>query len=242
MSVLETHFDDLEEQYPDTIRKLPVVAWGLMPQYIRWEAEKNLMDIYSEYYERCFWTWKSNVRYDIELMCKTANEIEVAFVRAMIEDESYRVEESSKRLFPYLPEDEQRILKQVGDGFISYLHKRLQKLEPRQEMPKELNTDNAKAIFDKAERAGLISMNGQQYNWNKTNENTYQLLAYFCEKMSQYLKLSKKNDKNCNPTTSWRPFELLFGISNIKGYKNDWMKAEIHFLPNGHERIDALFE
>ena len=202
-----------------------------------------MKDIYSEYYGRCFEAWKSNVRYDIELMQKSANEIEAAFVRAMIEDESYRVEESSKRLFPYLPEDEQRILKQVGDGFISYLQKRLQELEPQQEIPKELNSDKAKVIFDKAERAGFISKNGQLYQWNKSTENTYQLLAYFCERMSQYLNLSKRiKNKQGEPTTSWKPFEKLFGVENLISYKNDWLKVYTTFTPNGYERIDVLFE
>jgi hypothetical protein len=244
LSVITTHFYDLkeDEQYTSIIRKLPVVAWGLLQQYIRWEVEKNLKDIYSEYYGRCFEVWKSNVRYDIELMRKSSNEIEAAFIRVMIEDESYRVEESSKRLFPYLPEDEQRILKQVGDGFIAYLHERLKELEPQQEIPEELNSDKAKVIFDRAEQAGLISKNGQQYRWNKSTVNTYQLLAYFCEKMSQYLNLNNRiKNKEGEPMTSWKPFEKLFGVEKLIRYKNDWLKVNTKFTPNGYERIDLLF-
>ena len=106
--------------------------------------------------------------------------------------------------------------------------------------PKELNNDKVKKIFDKAEQAEFISKNGSLYKWNKSNENTYQLLAYFCEKMSQFLNLGK-TDANGNPTTSWKPFERLFGIDNIKGYKNDWLRINLTFNPVGYEKIDALF-
>lgn len=109
-------------------------------------------------------------------------------------------------------------------------------------LPKELDNDKAKTIFDKAEKEGFIIKNGNLYKWNKTNENTYQLLSYFCEKMSRYLNLSKKLDKYGNPTTSWKPFEKLFGVKNLISYKNDWLKYNTKFEPNGYERIDALFE
>lgn len=107
-------------------------------------------------------------------------------------------------------------------------------------LPKELDNDKAKALFDKAERSEFISKNGSLYKWNKSKENTYQLLAYFCEKMSQFLNLGK-TDANGNPTTSWKPFERLFGIDNIKGYKNDWLRINLTFNPVGYEKIDALF-
>ena len=244
LSVITAHFNDLkeEEQYTSIIRKLPVVSWGLLPQYIRWEVEKNLKDIYSEYYGRCFEVWKSNVRYDIELMRKSANEIEAAFIRVMIEDESYRIEESSKRLFPYLPEDEQRILKQVGDGFIAYLQDRIKELEPNQnqspsvhQLPDQLNTDEARRYFRKAIDLGLMS---EEYKWLKG----LQMLACFARDMSLKLNLNKATNCDGTKRISWKPFENLFKVEQgkLRLNYNDIQKTGQN--PSEIGLIDKVFE
>lgn len=244
LSVITAHFYDLkeEEQYTSIIRKLPVVSWGLLPQYIRWEVEKNLKDIYSEYYGRCFEVWKSNVRYDIELMRKSANEIEAAFIRVMIEDESYRIEESSKRLFPYLPEDEQRILKQVGDGFIAYLQDRIKELEPNQnqspsvhQLPDQLNTDEARRYFRKAIDLGLMS---EEYKWLKG----LQMLACFARDMSLKLNLNKATNCDGTKRISWKPFENFFKVEQgkLRLNYNDIQKTGQN--PSEIGLIDKVFE
>lgn len=244
LSVITAHFYDLkeDEQYTSIIRKLPVVAWGLLPQYIRWEVEKDLKDIYSEYYGGCFEAWKSNVRYNIELMQKSTNEIEAAFIHAMIDDESYRVEESSKRLFPYLPEDEQRILKQVGDGFIRYLRDRLNELKPNHnqspsnhQLPDQLNTDEARRYFRKAIDLGLMS---EGYKWLKG----LQMLACFARDMSLKLNLNKATNSDGTKRISWKPFENLFEVEQgkLRLNYNDIQKTGQN--PSEIGLIDKVFE
>ena len=244
LSEIKTRYYDLkeEEQYFNIIRKLPVVAWGLLPQYIRWEVEKNLKDIYSEYYGRCFEVWKSNVRYDIELMQKSANEIEAAFIRVMIEDESNRIEESSKRLFPYLPEEEQRILIQVGDGFIRYLRDRLNELKPNHnqsssvhQLPDQLDTDKARRYFRKAIDLGLMS---EEYEWLKG----LQMLACFARDMSLKLNLNKATNSDGTKRISWKPFENLFEVEQgkLRLNYNDIQKTGQN--PSEIGLIDKVFE
>lgn len=86
-------------------------------------------------------------------------------------------------------------------------------------LPNVLNTDKAKAILQKVIAAELCDSN---YKWN----GTIQLLSYFADIMSRYLKLTNKMDKDGNIQTSWKPFETLFGyegkvqgIDKLKGGK-----------------------
>lgn len=109
-------------------------------------------------------------------------------------------------------------------------------------LPNVLNTDKAKAILQKVIAAELCNSN---YKWN----GTIQLLSYFADRMSRYLKLTNKMDKDGNIQTSWKPFETLFGyegkvqgIDKLKGAKQNWMKNNTKFEPTGHEKVDALFE
>lgn len=234
LSVITTLFYDLDEdeQYTSIIRKLPVVAWGLLPQYIRWEAEKSLGDIFSVYYGQCFEAWKSNKRFDIELMAKSEKEIEAAYIEAMIADESYHIEESSKRLFPYLYDEERQILKQVGDGFIGYLRNRLNELKPnhnQSQLPDQLNTDEARRYFRKAIDLGLMS---EEYKWLKG----LQMLACFARDFSMKLRLGKGN------RISWKPFESLFGIEpgKLRLNYNDIQKTGQN--PSESGLIDKVFE
>lgn len=108
-------------------------------------------------------------------------------------------------------------------------------------LPAELSSNEATEIFQKAITAGFCIANENGYNWN-FEKFTGQLLAYFCQVLSCYLNLSKKSDKYGNKTVSWKPFEIAFGVKNIKSYKNDWMKYNTMFTPNGYEQIDKIFE
>lgn len=109
-------------------------------------------------------------------------------------------------------------------------------------LPSELNTDKAKKILQKAIQANLCD---DSYTW----KGSMQLLAYFADKMSHYLELTNKMDKDGNIQTSWKPFETLFeyegkvqGKAKLKGAKQNWMKNNTRFEPTGHEKIDTLFE
>lgn len=106
----------------------------------------------------------------------------------------------------------------------------------KKQIPEELLPDEAKRIFDKATRAGLIIREGDICQW----DNTKQLLAYFAEKMSLSFNLGKS--RNGEPTINWKLFESMFNVSNLKNAKNDWMKIYTTFTPTGFEKVNKLFE
>lgn len=99
-----------------------------------------------------------------------------------------------------------------------------------------LNTSEAKQIFQRAIAARIIEETGKGYKWYGRK----QLLAYFAERMSNKFKLSDKLDKEGNTTVSWKPFEDLFGVENLRSAKNDWMKVNTKFTPTGYEQIDDI--
>lgn len=108
-------------------------------------------------------------------------------------------------------------------------------------IPKNLETNEAKEILQKAIEARLCDSN---YFW----KGTIQLLAYFADKTSHYLNLTKRTDKDGNIITLWKPFESLFeyqgkeyGKDKLKGAKQNWMRLNTKFEPTGYEEVDALF-
>lgn len=82
---------------------------------------------------------------------------------------------------------------------------------------------------------GIIS-NDYIFEWKQTG----QLLAYFCQEVSHKFNLSKKRDKEDKVTVNWSIFNKLFNKKNIKSYKNDWLKINPTFYPNGYEIIDSI--
>ncbi len=108
-------------------------------------------------------------------------------------------------------------------------------------LPTELQTDKAKQLFQKAIKAGIITQENNLYKWN-FGQYTGQLLAYFCQRASHYLDLSKRLDKNGNKTVSWKVFEKAFNVKNIISYKNNWLKCNTKFTPNGFKEIEKLFD
>lgn len=107
-------------------------------------------------------------------------------------------------------------------------------------IPRELQSNKATQLLNKAIAGGFITKDNNLYKWN-FEQYTGQLLAYFCQKASNFLELSRRTDTNGNMTVSWKPFEKAFGVEKIISYKNDWMKWNTKFTPNGHEKIDKLF-
>lgn len=104
----------------------------------------------------------------------------------------------------------------------------------------KLKEDKAQSIFKKAiiEENPIIYEDADGYIW----KGDKQLLAYFAEKMSLYLSLTSKMDKDGKKTVSWIPFEKAFGIRGLKIAKNSWMKYNTKFTPTGYERVDKWFE
>lgn len=106
-------------------------------------------------------------------------------------------------------------------------------------IPVELDTPEARKIFEKAIDAGLIKRSDKLnavYMW----QDEKQLLAYFAEKMSLRFNLGKI--RNGEQTINWIIFQSIFNVSNIKGAKYDDMKDKFKFSPPGYEIVDKLFE
>lgn len=109
----------------------------------------------------------------------------------------------------------------------------------RSVFPKELQTEKAKALFQKAISAGLVESNGGYYKWIG---GTGQLLAYFTEKANKYLNLKSKLDSNGKQTINWKAFEIAFNTPGLKNKKQDWMKLNLKFTPSGYEKVDMIFD
>lgn len=138
-------------------------------------------------------------------------------------------------------------LRKRYDDLLGYIDCKLIELDKEPKtinkiIPHKLNTEEANKIFQRAINAGLMKEN---FIWL----DTLQLLAYFVERTSHYLKLTTKMDKDGNIVTLWYPFEELFqykgkieGRNKIKNAKQNWMRLNTKFKPTGFEKIDILFE
>ena len=109
----------------------------------------------------------------------------------------------------------------------------LQDKETQTQVPEVLDTPEIQEIFKKAISKGLMT---ERYEWLKEK----QLLAYFAEKISLKFSLSKMLDKDGKSTISWKPFERLFNESDLKGAKQNWMRLNTKFEPNGFEEVDFI--
>ena len=105
-------------------------------------------------------------------------------------------------------------------------------------LPEVLNTDEAKRLLDRLCKAGFAKIEDGGYRWIGTKV----LCAYFADRASHSLNLSNTMDKEGNITTSWKPFEALFGIDGLKVAKQNWMRLNTKFEPTGFEAIAKLFE
>jgi hypothetical protein len=109
--------------------------------------------------------------------------------------------------------------------------------EPQQiEIPEELQTHEAKSIFEKAIKAGLmVRTETECYHWEKSTA----LLAYFCDVMSENLNL-----KASNGNIKWTLFKPLFGIdkknNSLRDAVNEY-KNKTGQNPDGSKIIDSLF-
>lgn len=98
-------------------------------------------------------------------------------------------------------------------------------------LPKELNTEEAIILLQKAVKIGLCD---DSYKWLKSKA----LLAYFADKASEYLGLGK-GEYDGKKKVSWKPFETLFVYENLSVAKQDWIKTGT--LPDGYKDVDRLF-
>lgn len=107
-----------------------------------------------------------------------------------------------------------------------------QQTEETQPFPTELDNEQAKKYFARAVEAGLMN---EQYEWKASKA----LLSCFCQEMSNKLCLGK-GYSNGQQRISWKPFEKLFGYSDLRGGLNDIKKTGQD--PIGIEKINAIFQ
>ena len=107
------------------------------------------------------------------------------------------------------------------------------------ELPKNLQTDEAKKIFKRAIDAGFMTITSNGAKWNKEK----QLLAYFASKMSDMFNLQKRvSDTTGEKQISWKPFEELFDEKDLRMARVNCIRKSDEFYPNGADEIDELFE
>lgn len=104
-----------------------------------------------------------------------------------------------------------------------------------QQLPKELETKEAKRYFAKAIELGLMDNN---YKWLKG----LQMLSLFASKMSDKLNLNKATNTNGTKRIAWQPFELLFGIEKgkLRSNLNDIQRTGVE--PKEAYLIDEVFK
>lgn len=113
--------------------------------------------------------------------------------------------------------------------------------KPQQEaqvFPKELDTNEGRALIEKAIQKGFITVEDGRYRWESCE--TLQLCAYFVVKASSALNLNMRYKQE----GKWTLFEGFLGIrkNGLKDARSECVKYHTVFKPNGYERIDALFE
>ena len=101
-------------------------------------------------------------------------------------------------------------------------------------LPRELATDKALKIWDRAKQNGLIDDN---FKWLKG----LQMLACFAREMSLQLDLGKGINKDGSKRINWRIFEMIFELKKgtLRGSLNDIRKIEK--LPHEFDILNGIF-
>lgn len=90
------------------------------------------------------------------------------------------------------------------------------------------------AIMRKAVDVGFCVDESGRFRWGVKVE-----AAYFASVASHRLELSKKHDKDGDLMISWKPFEALFGLKDLRLSYNDYQKCATKVRRKSE--IDALF-
>ena len=87
-------------------------------------------------------------------------------------------------------------------------------------LPKELDTPTFKTILKRIIKAGFAEETAEGYKWRgQKNE-----LAVFADEVSKKLNLSNR-ESNGKKQICWKPFEILFNVSNLRTAYNDIQKT-----------------
>ena len=180
--------------------RLREVACGIVAEYIYNEHEKTPKQIFEDYYNACFESYKGRKIHDIELMLKPDDEIELAFVKDMISDEKRRIE-ASKAIDEYMTDEEKETLAQVGSCFMEYLQNKLNKIKPKHEQPDTpTNSPSAKEDNENKTQKGIIDRESlkslfvdlffaDDYDIQDTHNKSIRLSRYdkFCQRLEMVL-------------------------------------------------------
>lgn len=120
-------------------------------------------------------------------------------------------------------------------GYREKLNGILKKSTNTVRIPEELETEEAKKLFQRAIESKFIDSN---YRWLGDDKK---LLAYFVVRASECLGLSKSTNADGTRRTSWKPFEALLNQEKLSSVRNEYMKFNTKFTPSGYENIDKLF-
>lgn len=105
----------------------------------------------------------------------------------------------------------------------------------KQTMPKELDTKEARDLFEKTAKFGYSTKDGSLYRWI----GTLALLGYFVDKASEYLKIRSSNNR-----IPWKIFKEAFqceetDIATAKSAVNDY-KNKTFNCPIGYNDIEMI--
>ena len=106
-------------------------------------------------------------------------------------------------------------------------------VKPQPDIPEELRTEKAAKMFRKAISKGLCD---ECYHWKHSKV----LLAYFADRASEYLQLSKA-EQDGKKKVFWKPFETLFQVTKLSDCKNEYTNKSGK-LPKNFEVVDAIFD
>lgn len=110
------------------------------------------------------------------------------------------------------------------------------------ELPEALNTETARIVFDRAIKAGYITVKDGHYQWNEAKV----LLSYLCGRIycGDYPEYDQWDDKS-----TWRfgkqdffPNTELSKLFNEKDLSQSRQNRKDQKVPLGAEKIDGIFE
>ena len=109
------------------------------------------------------------------------------------------------------------------------------------DIPKELDTPEARKIFDKAIQAGFIENSKTGYKWKGKGEGNGNQLALFAGLVSDTLGLTTtqwRGEKRIK-VRSWEPFKQLFGKND---YANRWRNINTYSIKvKDADKIKKIF-
>lgn len=89
-------------------------------------------------------------------------------------------------------------------------------------------------LMDKAVNQGFCTRHDQRFCWKVKAE-----AAYFASLASHRFALSDRHDHDGDLAISWKPFEVLFGIENLRLAYNDYKQCKTTLRRKAE--IDNLF-